>query len=286
MKVPHFDQDTTDLLVRNLVIPPRPAMLDQLMALRNNPNMSLMDVANLIATDIGLSAAILKAANSPVFGSSRKITSVQQAVSLLGTRNITNLVSGLLLRLSLTADSPPIIEQLWERTMQESAIAGALCERIGLPPEEYQSFALFRSCGIAVMLMRNAKYERTLRLISQAKDKQISKIEQEFHNTSHDVVGYLVSRTWNMPEPFSQAILLQHNAELFTGSGADLLDHDHKMMIAVARAAQYVYRTSSDHNGDSAWRDRAQEIVTYLGMDMTEFDDWVDDMHDRMHSEH
>ena len=283
MKVPHFDVDTTAALVRNLVIPPRPMLLDQLLALRNDPDMSLHAVAELIATDIGLSAAILKAANSPVLGSSRRITSVQQAVSLLGTRNIINLVSGLLLRLSLTAESPPIIESFWERTMQEASIAAALCERLGRPSDECQSFTLFRSCGIAVMLMRNANYERTLRLVSQARDRQISKIEQEFHNTSHDVVGYLVARAWNMPEAFNQTILLQHNPDLFQPSSEPLLDHEHKMMVAVARAAQYVWRTSTDHNGDSAWRERADEIVSYLGMDMTEFDDWVDDMHDRLH---
>ncbi|GHD72941.1 HDOD domain-containing protein [Vogesella fluminis] len=283
MKVPHFDQDTTATLVRNLVIPPRPALLDQLSALRNNPEMSLLDVAGLIATDVGLSAAILKAANSPLFGTQRNITSVQQAVSLLGIRNTITLVSGLLLRLALTAESPPAIEQFWERSMQEAATAAALCERLGRPAEECQSFALFRSCGIAVMLMRDARYERTLRLIGQARDRQISKIEQEFHNTSHDIVGYLVARTWNMPEPFCQAILLQHQPELFQIGSTPLLDHEHKMMVAVARAAQYVWRTSTDHNGDGAWRERADEIVGYLGMHMTEFEDWVDGMHHQLH---
>lgn len=283
MKVPHFDQDTTAALVRNLVIPPRPALLDQLAALRNDPEMSLLDVAGLIATDIGLSAAILKAANSPLFGSQRNITSVQQAVSLLGTRNTITLVSGLLLRLALTAESPPAIEQFWERSMQEAAIAAALCERLGRPAEECQSFALFRSCGIAVLLMRDARYERTLRLIGQARDRQISKIEQEFHNTSHDIVGYLVARTWNMPEPFCQAILLQHQPELFQVGSEPLLDHEHMMMVAVARAAQYVWRTSTDHHGDGAWRERADDIVAYLGMDKTEFEDWVDGMHHQLH---
>ncbi|MNW03299.1 hypothetical protein D3C71_1992170 [compost metagenome] len=55
------------------------------------------------------------------------------------------------------------------------------------------------------------------------------------------------------------------------------------MMVAVARAAQYVWRTSTDHNGDGAWRERADDIVSYLGMDSTEFEDWVDGMHHQLH---
>ena len=285
MKVPQFDVDSTAELVRNLVIPPRPTILDQLMALRGNPDMSLQDVADIIASDIGLSAAVLKAANSPMFGSGRRLTSIHQAVSLLGERNLLLLVHGLLLRLTLTAQTPLAIEQFWERTMHEAATSAALCERLRRPSEECQSYALFRSCGIAVMLMRYPNYERSLRLISQARDRQISKIEQEFHGTSHDVVGYLVARTWNMPEAFSQAILVQHDPELFHISGSDeLLDHEHKMMVAVARAAQHVWRTSTDHNGDPGWKDRAEELIAYLGMSQEEFEDWVDEMHDRIHA--
>jgi hypothetical protein len=51
----------------------------------------------------------------------------------------------------------------------------------------------------------------------------------------------------------------------------------------VARAAQYVWRTSTDHHGDGAWRERADDIVSYLGMDSTEFEDWVDSMHHQLH---
>ena len=97
MRVPQFDADTTSELVRNLVIPPRPAIMNQLMALCSNPDMSLMDVADVIATDVGLSSAVLKAANSPFFGASRSLTSIHQAVSLLGVRNLLFLVQGLLL---------------------------------------------------------------------------------------------------------------------------------------------------------------------------------------------
>jgi HD-like signal output (HDOD) protein len=284
MKVPQFDANTTADLVRNLVIPPRPEILDKLVALRSNPDMSLMDVADIISSDLGLSAAILKAANSPFFGSGRTLTSIMQAVNLLGERNIVHLVHGLLLRLTLTSQNPPVIEQFWERTMHEASIAASLCEKLGRPADECQSFALFRSCGIAVMLMRYPNYERTLRLITQARDRQISKIEQEFHGTSHDVVGYLVARTWNMPEDFGQAILLQHNPDLFQDSTDELLEHNLKMMIAVARAAQHVWRTSTDQSGDPGWKDRSEDLIAYLGMHEVEFEDWVDEMHDRIHA--
>lgn len=284
MRVPLFDADTTSELVRNLVIPPRPAIMDQLMALRSNPDMSLMDVADVISTDIGLSSAVLKAANSPLFGASRTLTSIHQAVSLLGVRNLIFLVQGLLLRLTLTSQLPPAIEQFWERTMHEADTAVALCQRLGRPSEECQTFALFRSCGIAVMLMRYPNYERTLRLITQAQDKQISKIELEFHGTSHDVVGYLVGRAWLMPEDFNQAILLQHSPELFNNDHQhQLLDHGHKMMVAVARAAQHVWRTSIDHHGDPGWKEREDALLAYLGMSKVEFEDWVDEMHHRIH---
>ena len=59
--------------------------------------------------------------------------------------------------------------------------------------------------------------------------------------------------------------------------------------LAVGVAATYgVYRVPArqqtmDHNGDGAWRERADDIVSYLGMDSTEFEDWVDSMHHQLH---
>lgn len=273
-----------DKLLNNLVIPPRPAVLDSLMALRNKADLNLQKIGMVIATDVALSAAILKAANSPAIQCGHRISSVSQAINLLGVKNVVNLVSGLVLRSRLTGDAPPSIEQFWERAMLIAMISSALCEHIGSAPEECQSFALFHGCGIALMLMRFPHYERTLQLIEMASDDRISKVENELHGTSHDVVGYLVGRAWCMPESFCQAILLQHDLGVFDHRIELPISHDERVTIAITRAAIHVWRTLVPGNIDAGWADRRDLVLGMMGINPDEFEDWRDNMHQRLAS--
>lgn len=273
-----------DQLLKNLVIPPRPAVLDSLMALRNSEDLNLQKIGNVIATDVALSAAILKAANSPAVQPGRRISSVSQAINLLGVKNVVSLVSGLVLRSRLTGETPPSIEQFWERAMMITMISTALCEHIGSTPEECPSFALFHSCGIALMLMRYPNYERTLQLIEMADDARIAKIENELHGTSHEVVGYLVGRAWNMPENFCQAILLQHDPAVFNPAIDLPITPEERLTIAITRAATHVWRTLTPGNVDAGWATLCKQVLETIGIDPLEFEDWCDHMHERLTS--
>lgn len=279
-----INTEERDKLLKNLVIPPRPSVLDSLMALRQDSDLNLQKVGNIIATDVALSAAILKAANSPAIQPGRRISSVAQAINLLGVKNVVSLISGLVLRSRLTGETPPSIEQFWERAMLITMICGALCDHIGHAPEECPSYALFHGCGIALMLMRYPNYERTLQLIEMASDDRISKVEHELHGTSHDVVGYLVARAWNMPDNFCQAILLQHDRAVFDPEIELPITTDERMSIAITRAATNVWRTLVPGNLDAGWNDLRDPVLNTIGIDAVDFEDWRESMHQKLAS--
>lgn len=279
---PLISTDERDELLKNLVIPPRPDVLDKLSRLRNDPDVTLQKLDDIINEDLALCVAMLKAANTPILGRGRHITSIHQAISLLGVKNVISLVSGLVLRTQLTAETPPALEQFWDNTLQIAAISAALCDKIVHVPDDCQSFALFHSCGMAIMLMRFPGYIRTLRLVEMASDDRIGLVEQELHGTRHDVVGYLVARSWNMPENFAKAILMQ-NDDMVMATGPDApLDHDGRMMVAVTRAARYVWRTLTPGKEDAGWDARKDEVLNYLGISDVEFEDWRDAMHEQL----
>ncbi len=279
---PLISTDERDELLKNLVIPPRPHVLDELMRLKNDPDVTLQKLSDIISEDTALSVAMLKAANTPIVGRGRHITSISQAINLLGFKNVISLVSGLVLRTRLTGETPPALEQFWDASMQIAMISSALCDRIVHVPDDCQSFALFHNCGKAVLLMRFPTYVRTMRLTEMATDDRIGLVEQELHGTRHDVVGYLVARSWNMPEPFAKAILMQNDSTVMeTGLDAPL-DHDGRMMVAVTRAARHVWRTLTPGREDAGWDLRKSAVLDYLGMPEIEFEDWCDAMHQQL----
>ena len=269
------DTDTQELLT-NLVIPPRPAVLDDLDRLRRDPECDLARLADVVSSDLALAAATLKASNSPLIGQGRTLTSIPQALAMLGLKNFLNLVNGLVVRTTLSSPTPPFVETYWDFSMMVSLVSQLLGDRLGNCPEATTSYALFHGCGIPVLLMRDPNYAQTLLKLLQSRDDEVVALEEARHRTHHAVIGYLVARAWNMPKEFANAILDQHELAPMLASGRSRHSHDTLTMMAICRAASHTVRTLTGVSSDPAWPDLAPVIVPFLGMTDSEFEDWVD----------
>src|SRR5688572_3920629 len=85
-------------IARSIGIPPCPAILTRLVRETRSDDPDFARLGELIGGDVSLAAAMLKTVNSPFYGLRSKATSIRQALVLMGLRNVTNLVTGLLLR--------------------------------------------------------------------------------------------------------------------------------------------------------------------------------------------
>lgn len=73
-------------------LPPLPDTIIQFEKLIQDDNRSIADISRLLAKDPMMVANILKQANAPIYGFSREITSLDQAVALFGIGNIRGFV--------------------------------------------------------------------------------------------------------------------------------------------------------------------------------------------------
>jgi HD-like signal output (HDOD) protein len=71
---------------------PIPPVAAQIMALAEDENSSMSEIADLIVYDPSITASLLKICNSAYFGLSRKVESVRDAITLLGLDQIVELV--------------------------------------------------------------------------------------------------------------------------------------------------------------------------------------------------
>ena len=74
-------------------VPPQPQIMVDLQMEQYMPEPDLGAIAKLISQDPGLSGALLKIVNSPYFGLTNRIVSIQQAVNLLGCNTVINLIN-------------------------------------------------------------------------------------------------------------------------------------------------------------------------------------------------
>src|SRR5581483_6036491 len=72
----------TSRMLQNLA--PLPDTATRLLALLNDPNVSLQRVADVASRDVGITAAFLRMANSPLFGLRGRIGTVTNAIRVIG----------------------------------------------------------------------------------------------------------------------------------------------------------------------------------------------------------
>ena len=94
-------QQLEALLGSGIKIPPQPRVLLEIDELLQQDDFSLKDLAKVIGKDVGLTAAVFRIANSPGMGSSQRIDSLDQAIAMLGSGPLVNMVKCSVLRQSL-----------------------------------------------------------------------------------------------------------------------------------------------------------------------------------------
>ena len=88
--------DPVEALIKSIRIPPRPSLLADLQRELAAEDPSPAHIGRIIASDVGMSGALLKLANSSFYGGKRKAKSIDQAIVFLGINQVAALMTGLL----------------------------------------------------------------------------------------------------------------------------------------------------------------------------------------------
>ena len=88
-------------------LPPLPESAMQIEAVYQNPNSTFNDMVKILEKDPLLTADILKAANSPLYGFSREINAISQAVGLFGMGTVRGFALASIVKKSFTLNLSP-----------------------------------------------------------------------------------------------------------------------------------------------------------------------------------
>ncbi|SFV51581.1 hypothetical protein MNB_SM-7-335 [hydrothermal vent metagenome] len=121
---------TDEILQRIKQLPPLPDSAMQIETVYQDPNSSFQDMVKIIEKDPLLTADILKAANSPLYGFSREINSISQAVGLFGMGTVRGFALASIVKKSFALDLSPygLNEATFaELTKKEHGLTTAWC---------------------------------------------------------------------------------------------------------------------------------------------------------------
>ena len=181
--------------------PSMPAAGARMLQILENPDASVEEIESVLHYDPGLTANLLKLANSAYFGIPSKIGSVRQAVILLGLKRLAQLVvatcvSSVMREKVPGYDLPP--GNLWRHSIAVAMAAEALVKDKPGAGEDIFTPALLHDVGKMVL----GKFvKEVLEGIEDITAKGVPKViaESMVIGVDHAVIGARVLRHWSFP---------------------------------------------------------------------------------------
>jgi putative nucleotidyltransferase with HDIG domain len=192
-------------------LPTIPSVLRKLLVVIENPKISLTEIGNFISNDPVLTSRVLKMVNSPIYGFPGRISSVQQALILLGL----NVVRGLLLGVSVFEVMQKSMVGLWEHSLGCAVSARIIAKKKNIPePEEVSISALLHDIGKVVMILRFKEEYDIVMKEAEAGDMLIIDAERQVFGITHADSGAWIAKKWNFPLSLIEVIEYHHKPNL------------------------------------------------------------------------
>lgn len=192
-------------------IPVMPAVAAKVLGMATDgQNVSFRELEDIVKVDQGLTARILKIANSAQYARQREIKDLRTAFTLLGFNTIRSLVllvtaSGMFSRIRSTE----FYRDHWYHSIMSAFLARNLAVRCRLKELADDSFlaALFHDMGrVPLYLSDPPGYDA---LIRQARERGVSmtSLEREKYGTDYRELGAALLEQWSFPKVFSDTAL-------------------------------------------------------------------------------
>lgn len=218
-------------------LPTLPAVAVKLLETAKDPDSEIKDVVALIRTDPAISAKILKAANSSMFGLSTKVTSVERAVPLLGTTVSTSLALSFSLTEAAMTRGPTAeyYAAYWLQSIVHASAAerlATICED-GLGADYFLAGLLLDIGRLAMLKTVSPQY---IPVLKTAHDEQriLVELEQEQLGTNHVEIGVQLMKNWSLPEMMLRAVQFHHATLERINVESDCLDFPLIRALAVS----------------------------------------------------
>ncbi|ATE75221.1 hypothetical protein SRABI123_01984 [Pseudomonas sp. Bi123] len=263
--------------LQGISVPAQPQIMVDLQMEQYMPDPDLEVIAKLISQDPGLSGALLKIVNSPYYGLSNKITAIQRAVNLLGSRSIINLINAQSIKGELNDETIVTLNRFWDTAQDVAMTCLSLAKRVGVQAgDEAYALGLFHDCGIPLMLKKFPDYMKVLEqaYANASAECRVVDTENKQYNTNHAVVGYYTAKSWRLPEHVTQAIANHHNA-LAIFSDESCRNTPLKNLLAILKMAEHIcasYRVLGNQSEDHEWNNVGHLVLDYIGLSEYDFE--------------
>lgn len=188
-------------------------MMTTITRLMQDPRTSAEELGRAIATDPALASKVLKLVNSAFYGFPGRISTITQAIVILGFSTIRNVVltTSVLKVFGNSGNSGFDVEYFWEHSLLTGAVAKSLALERDLPfTEETFIAGLLHDMGRMVLSQRLAPEFEKVAAFKEKSGVSLLEAEKTVLGLTHGEVGGWLARKWNLPRPFVDVMRYHH----------------------------------------------------------------------------
>ena len=186
-----------------------PAVYHRIRDLLDDPDSSVLELAEAVSGDAAITARVLRVVNSVLYGFPGKVETVSRAVNLMGMQQIHDLVLSTLVVAAFNGIRPARMHmgRFWNDSVFRGLVARAAARRLGMgDPERMFVEGLLADIGHLVMF-QVAPEPSAAALESAARDKEpIQDAEARIVGCNFAEVGAALASAWRLPGGFAKAI--------------------------------------------------------------------------------
>ena len=178
-----------------------------------SPQCNLNSIADAIQKDPDLTARLLRLANSPYYGFANRLSTVAEAVSLLGIQQIQDMIvaSSVLEQFRGIPDKLVNKDSFWRHSLAVGICARLLAMERRLPkPDKFFVAGLLHDVGRLVLMLQAADWAQKVFSVYQSEKILLRDAEKKVLGYDHQQIAQELLLNWSYPAALVQAVAFHH----------------------------------------------------------------------------
>ena len=216
-----------EVVVQIKDLPSLPAIVMELLNSIDQENIDISVLAKKVSQDQALTAKTLRFANSSFYGTPSKVTTIHQAITLLGVANVRDLITAAAISGIFPENQCPDFDfhAFWKHSIATAICAKLLARHVHVNADYAFTAGLLHDIGRLVLVTRFPDNYAAVIAYRKQRDCYMLDAEREILGIDHMVAGHALAVHWHFSEVMQHAIVGHHEPEKSEASALVSLVH-------------------------------------------------------------
>ena len=193
-------------------LPSLPGIVFELLETIDAPDAGIRLLANMVSRDQALTAKTLRIANSPFYGVSARVSTLPQAITILGFSTVRTLVIAASVMGNFPNHANPAFDfsGFWQHAIATAISARMMAPHLQVVPETAFISGLLHDIGQLVLAVRFTPVHAGVMAWRTEHDCSMLEAERAVTGTDHTEIGAALAAHWLFPQAIIDGVARHH----------------------------------------------------------------------------